>query len=422
MAQILPAAAFLVLATTVHAQNAPAGFTIDAYGGSLSNGTTMAWSPDGRLFVGTLDGSVRVIKGGVLLDMPFHQATVDNPADTVRGLLGMCLDPGFASNGYVYIYFTNPSPASHNCIRRLQPSSPGGDVSDGSETAILDLENLGSDTMHNGGCIQFAVDGKLYVAVGDNAVSEFAQSLTSRLGKILRYNADGSIPGDNPSSFAGISGSPMGEFRSIWAVGLRNPFRFALQPGTNRIFINDVGADTWEEIDDGAPGRNYGWVGGDTDGARGMAPYTDPIFQYGHSGTVPMGKAITGGVFYNPSSAQFPSSYLGLYFFSDYATGFIDTLDPATGGVAEFVTGASGPVDLQLGPDGALYYLVDKGSQGVYRVSYVARANEIGSTSGVQQSGDSSNNGKCGISGFEPLVPLALLRFVQRRRRESLAA
>jgi glucose/arabinose dehydrogenase len=404
----------LVLETAVHAQSVPEGFKVDAYGGGLSDGTDMAWSPDGRLFVAQLGGAVQVIKDGNLLGTPFHQAAVDHPANTDRGLLGLCVDPDFATNGYVYIYYTTPSPASHNCIRRLKADPPGADVSDGTETAILDLENLGSDTMHNGGALRFGGDGKLYVGVGDNAVAAFAQSLTSRFGKILRINADGSIPGDNPGSFAGIVGSPMGEFRSIWAVGLRNPFRVAFQPGTMRIFINDVGADTWEEIDDGAPGRNYGWVGGDSDGARGMPPFADPIFQYGHSGTVPMGKAITGGVFYNPALVQFPSTYLGMYFFADYVTGFIAMLDPGSPGSATtFLSGAPGPVDLQVGPDGALYYLAGRGSPGVYRVSSITRANEGDSSSG-SQTGDSSNNGKCGASGFELLPLLALRRLLRK--------
>ena len=270
MTRILSAAFLLILGATAHAQSVPSGFEVEAYGDSMTDGTTMAFAPDGRLFVGQLGGTVRVIKDGVLLGTPFHQAAVDHPADTDRGLLGVCVDPDFASNGYVYIYFTNPSPAPHNCVRRLKASPPSSDVSDGTETAIVDLEDLGSDTMHNGGGIQFGGDGKLYLAVGDNAVAAFAQSLSSRFGKLLRYNADGSIPSDNPRSFAGIAGSPMGEFRSIWAVGLRNVFRFAFQPGTMRLFLNDVGADTWEEINDGAPGRNYGWEGGNSDGARGL--------------------------------------------------------------------------------------------------------------------------------------------------------
>ena len=419
MTRILSAAFLLILGATAHAQSVPSGFKVEAYGDSVTDGTTMAFAPDGRLFVGQLGGTVRVIKDGVLLGSPFHQAAVDHPADTDRGLLGVCVDPDFASNGYVYIYFTNPSPAPHNCVRRLKASPPSSDVSDGTETAIVDLENLGSDTMHNGGGIQFGGDGMLYLAVGDNAVAAFAQSLSSRFGKLLRYNADGSIPSDNPRSFAGIAGSPMGEFRSIWAVGLRNVFRFAFQPGTMRLFLNDVGADTWEEINDGAPGRNYGWEGGNSDGARGLASFTDPVFQYGHSGTVPMGKAITGGTFYNPSQVQFPSSFVGTYFFSDYVTGFIDVLDPASPGTPiEFLSGAPGPVDLQVGPDGALYYLAGRSTRGVYRVSYVARANETGSSS-AGQVGDGKDNGKCGASGLEVLLCLAFLRLLRTRRSRT---
>src|SRR6185295_5874816 len=267
-----------------------------------------------------------------------------------RGLLGLCVDPDFAANGFVYLYFTNPAPAPHNCVRRLKASGSDPDVSDGTETAIVDLEDLGADTMHNGGAIHFGSDGKLYVAVGDNADANHSQSLNSRFGKILRYNPDGSIPGDNPVSFSNLSGSPAGDFRAIWAVGLRNPFRFAIQPGTARLFINDVGVSTWEEINDGVAGANYGWEGANTDGARAMAGFTDPVFQYGHSGAVPMGKSITGGVFYNPSTLQFPSQYVGKYFFADWGSGFIRVLDPAAPGLSgAFLDGASGPVDLSVG-------------------------------------------------------------------------
>jgi glucose/arabinose dehydrogenase len=419
MIRVLAAALVLVLGTTVAAQSVPSGFKVDAQGGPLSDGTALAVAPDGRLFVAQLEGTVRVIKDGALLATPFHTVAVDHPAGTDRGLLGLCLDPGFASNGFVYLYFTNASPAPHNCVRRLQANSPGSDVSDGTEVVIVDLENLGSDTMHNGGGIQFGGDGKLYVAVGDNAVPSFAQSITSRFGKILRYNADGSIPTDNPTTFPGIAGSPVDEFRAIWAVGLRNPFRFAFQPGTMRMMINDVGAASWEEIDSGAAGLNYGWAGGDTDGARGLPDYTDPIFQYGHSGTVPAGRAITGGVFYNPSTLRFPASYAGKYFFADYVAGFIYTLDPAAPGTATpFLQGAAGIVDLQVGPDGALYYLDKSGSPGVYRISHEAPAAAPNPPAGSPAGStiDPGHKKSCGATGLEPLLLIVLLRRFKRRR------
>lgn len=432
MAPMLTAILVLASGTTPFAQTAPTGFTVESYAAGLPGATTMAWTPDGRLLVGQLGGAVRVIKGGMLLPTPFHTAAVDSPAGTERGLLGLCVDPGFAANGYVYLYFTHPSPAPHNCVRRLKADSANPDVSDGSETPIVDLEDLGPDTMHNGGSVLFGPDGKLYIAVGDNGDSNHAQSLHSRFGKILRYNADGTIPGDNPTAFAGINGTTSGEFMAIWAVGLRNPYRMAFQPGTSRLFINDVGNATWEEINAGGAGLNYGWTGGDTDGARGMPDFTDPVFQYGHAGTTPMGRAITGGVFYPTSMTQFPASQRGRYFFADYSGGWICSIDPAAPGAAEaFLAGGGGIADLQVGPDGAMYSLTFSGN--VSRIAYSSPAPGPGPSPGpspapggggnppttVTDSGKKSKN--CGATGLEGL-PLMLLAAAGRRLRRARRA
>src|SRR5258705_13931608 len=95
----------MLLGTNAYAQSVPSGFTVEPYGGSISEGTALAWTPDGRLLVGQLNGTVQVIKDGALLGTPFHVAAVDYTAGAERGLLGICVDPGFASNGYVYLYF-----------------------------------------------------------------------------------------------------------------------------------------------------------------------------------------------------------------------------------------------------------------------------------------------------------------------------
>src|SRR5204863_5085214 len=125
----------------------------------------------------------------------------------------------------------------------------------------------------------------------------------------------GTIPTDNP-----FFGTATGTNRAIWALGLRNPFTFAVQPGTGRIFINDVGQNTFEEINDGIAGSNYGWPNseglrqpGDT--ATSIGTYRDPLFVYDHNIGPNGGCAITGGTFYNPSTAQFPGGYVGDYFF-----------------------------------------------------------------------------------------------------------
>jgi glucose/arabinose dehydrogenase len=105
---------------------------------------------------------------------------------------------------------------------------------------------------------------------------------------------------------------------------LRNPFTFAFQPGTGRLFINDVGAGSWEEINDGIAGSNYGWPTCEGNCSPPNASFRDPLFQYAHSGSISTtGCAIVGGGFYNPNTVQFPASYVGKYFFADLCSGWI---------------------------------------------------------------------------------------------------
>jgi glucose/arabinose dehydrogenase len=134
---------------------------------------------------------------------------------------------------------------------------------------------MSTATNHNGGAMNYGPDGKLYIAVGENANGANAQSFANLLGKMLRINADGSIPADNPFYLTAT-----GNNRAIWALGLRNPFTFAFQPGTGRMFINDVGQNMWEEIDDGIAGSNYGWPA--AEGPTGNSSYRSPIYWYGH--------------------------------------------------------------------------------------------------------------------------------------------
>ena len=333
------------------AATVPSGFADEIVASGIASPTAMAFAPDGRLFVCQQNGQLRVIKNGSLLATPFLSVTVNSSGE--RGLLGVAFDPSFASNGFVYVYYTATTPTIHNRVSRF---TANGDVAvPASETVLMDLETL-SATNHNGGAIHFGPDGKLYVAVGENAVGNNSQVLTNRLGKMLRVNADGSIPSDNP-----FFGSATGDNRSIWALGLRNPVTFAFQPGTGRMFINDVGQATWEEINDGIASANYGWPL--TEGPTTDPRFRAPVYAYSSaSGNVEC--AISGGAFYNPSTQQFPSSYLGKYFFADYCGNWIRTFEPATGTVETFATGLSSPVDLHVGADGLLYYLM-RGSSGV---------------------------------------------------------
>ena len=330
----------------------PASFTDVQVAGGLSNPTQMEFAPDGRIFVSQQTGQVRVIKNGTLLATPFVTLNVNSSGE--RGALGIAFDPGFASNHFVYIYYTAAS-GPHNRVSRF---TANGDVSSG-EQVLLDLPTLSSATNHNGGAIHFGSDGKLYISVGENANGGNAQSLNTPLGKMLRINSDGSIPSDNP-----FFGSTSGNNRAIWALGLRNPFTFAVQPGTGRLFINDVGQSTWEEIDDGSKGANYGWP--NTEGNTTDPNFKSPFYAYNHGGG---GCAITGGTFYNPATPGFPSEYTGDYFFADYCAGWIKRLDIASKAVTDFASGISSPTDLKTGSDGSLYY-VARGSGAIRKITY----------------------------------------------------
>jgi glucose/arabinose dehydrogenase len=339
----------------------PAGFVETQYGSNF-NGTptAMAFAPDGRLFVCLQTGQLRVIKSGALLATPFVSLSVDSSGE--RGLLGVAFDPNFSSNQFVYLYYTTSTSPVHNRISRF---TANGDVAAaGSEVILVDLDNLSSAMNHNGGAIHFGPDGKLYAGVGENANSANSQTLTNRLGKMLRYNSDGTIPADNP-----FFNTATGANRSIWALGLRNPFTFAFQPGTGRMFINDVGQSTWEEINDGIAGSNYGWPNCEGACSPTNQNFRDPLFQYGHGTSSTTGCAIVGAAFYNPPVNQFPASYLGKYFFADLCSGWIRIFDPATGTASGFATGINTPVDLQIGPDGCLYYLTRGNNGQVFKVA-----------------------------------------------------
>ena len=328
----------------------PPNFARSQVVGGLASPTAMEFAPDGRLFVAEQRGTLRVVKSGAnlatFLDI---SGRVDSAGE--RGLLGLAFDPAFSNNHYVYLYYTQRATGTtpaHNRVIRV--TARGDRAVAGSKKLILRLDNLSSATNHNGGAIHFGEDGKLYVAVGDNANGENAQSLRNLKGKMLRINKDGTIPRDNP-----FYKRATGTNRAIWALGLRNPFSFAIQPHKGKVFINDVGEQTWEEINQGAAGANYGWPR--YEGPESNPSYRSPVFAYRQGSTNTTGCAITGGAFYNPTTRQFPRGYLGDYFFADFCSGWIRRLDAATGDVTGFATGLSSTVDLKVSKGGSLYYL-----------------------------------------------------------------
>lgn len=331
----------------------PAGFHETVAFSGLSQPTAMAFAPDGRLFILEKCGRIRLSLKGKLQTAPWASIRTDCSGE--RGLLGIALDPNFIQNRYLYVHYTVPASPPFNRVARLTADPANQNVAQtGSFKPLMDLNRL-SATNHNGGEIQFGPDRRLYIGVGENAVPSYSQTLGNRLGKILRINANGTIPSDNPYfTQAG------GYNRAIWAIGLRNPYSFAFDPGDGRMFINDVGSNKFEEVNRGRAGANYGWP--NCEGRCSVSGMTNPVYQYARTTS----SAITGAAFNR--GQHFPSVYRGDYFFGDYLRRFIRRLKP-NGVVTDFHTTANSPVDIAMGPNGKLYYLsIFNGA--LYRISY----------------------------------------------------
>ena len=324
----------------------PHGFVQAPVATGLKEPTSFALAPNDRIFVAGETGVVRVIQNGHLLTKPLLKISTDHTV--LQGLGGIAVDPNFMLNHYVYIYYTVPGISPHNQVNRFTVRN--NVALPGSRTTILVLPASG-DGEHNGGSMQFGSDGDLYIGVGDNDVKSDPQSLGTVFGKILRIEPDGEIPSDNPfvNQTTGIN-------RAIWAIGLRNPFTSAVQPGTGQLFINDVGEDVWEKVNRGVAGGNYGWA--ITENATGNPLFQQPVYTYQHGPNDVNGCAITGGAFYDPPVNSFPASDRGNYFFADFCGCWIHMLDPSTGAVTDFAAKfPNHPVNLAVNHGGSLLVL-----------------------------------------------------------------
>jgi|JI10StandDraft_1071094.scaffolds.fasta_scaffold06130_12 glucose/arabinose dehydrogenase len=354
----------ILIGVSASAQTLLMGFERVPVVSGISSPTVMAFAPDSRIFVAQQNGALRVVKNGALLTTPFITlSSVSSLGE--RGLIGVALDPEFSTNGYVYLYYTTNVAPIHNRIVRY---TANGDVAlAGSEQPILELDNLSGATNHNGGALAFGLDGKLYVAVGDNANNAHPQNLDTYHGKLLRINKDGSAPTDNPF----YSEAASQQRKRVWSYGLRNPYTFSIQPVTGRIFVNDVGQSSAEEINDATTGgKNFGWP--DAEGNSTNAAYANPVYAYLHSGPQPTGCAITGGTFFNPQATTYPATYVGKYFFQDFCSPhWIYSLDLSATPTATLFGSNVGnsSVAITTGPDGNLYYL-SRGAGTLYKIIY----------------------------------------------------
>ena len=359
-------AALLLMARPAHAQTHPLGFDDVLVAGGLTQPTALVMTPSAKLLVGQRGGVIRVIDHGVLLPKPMLTLNVETFDE--QGLLGLALHPSYPSSPYLFVFytpFTGQQTGNFNRVARF--TIQADTVVAGSELLILgDIPSgLG---FHIGGCLRTTADNRLWVSIGENGLGTLAPRQPSRLeGKLLRLNLDGSAPGDNP--FYGVPGRRW----EIYQMGLRNPFRFQVQPGTLQPFVNDVGSTQWEEVNRGPAGTDFGFPTYEGVVTSPPAGVVNPIYTYRTNGN----GSITGSAFY--TGTQFPAAYVGNYFFLDHSRGQIGriVLDGANNVVATtFPWGTTagfgwgnGPVDLMMGIEGALYYTQYAGNQ-VRKITY----------------------------------------------------
>lgn len=447
----------------------PAGFQEDIVFSGLTEPTAVRFSPDGRVFVAEKSGIVKVFDSlsdttaTVVADL---RTQVHNFWD--RGLLGLALAPNFPTDPWVYVLYTfdapiggsaprwgsvggtsdgcptPPGPTADGCVvsGRLSRLQVSGNTMVGSEQVLIE-DWCQQYPSHSIGSLAFGPDGALYVSGGDGAsfnLVDYGQDGTplnpcgdppGGVGAVLTpptaeggalrsqdvrtlsdpVGLDGAILRVDPATGAGMPDNPMASSsdpnaRRIVAHGFRNPFRVTVRPGTNEVWVGDVGWNDWEEIDrldspTGAPVDNFGWPCYEGDGrqagydaanlnvcenlyAQGTGAVVAPYFRYHHNDLVlpndvcpKGGSSVAGTSFAFSSGGSYPAEYEGALFFADYTRRCIWAIPAGANGLPDiskrrtFVAGAAQPVDLQIGPGGDLFY-VDLGGT-IRRIRYFAQ-------------------------------------------------
>ena len=447
---LFAALAAALMAAGACGQSLPANFS-DALVVAVSAPTATAFTPDGRLLIASQGGSLRVFKSGALVATP---ALSFNPAASglspkicqggEQGLLGVAVDPQFTANRYVYLYYTARNGSDCSSANYTAANAPGtleatpegtysafnrkanrvsrfvlgtnanADLVDPATEVVLVDRMPARGSNHNAGDVHFGKDGLLYISIGDGGTNYNGTSPGSAggndasrdkhvlTGKILRVTRDGGVPPGNPFFANGarrcnVTGATtIGEHcEETFAWGLRNPFRFAMDPNASatRFYINDVGQGLYEEVNEGQAGADYGWNcregrhDNNTGGPCSPRPVgmVDPVYEYPRStipGTSVAGCAsITGGAFV--PDGVWPAAYDGTYLLADYVCGAMLRI-PTTGtptaaltNAFAFVTGLGGSsaTSMQFGPDVAgsgmaLYYTTYAAGGQIRKITY----------------------------------------------------
>lgn len=281
---------------------------------------THAGDQSGRIFVIEKAGRILIFQDGIQLEDPFLDIVQQvNSRDFERGLLGLAFHPNYAQNGLFFVNFTDLN--GDTVVAKYQVSGDANRAEPDSQEILLTISQPYAN--HNGGMIEFGPDGYLYIGMGDGGSAGDpqgnAQNLESLLGKILRIDVDSGTPYGIPP------GNKPGGRPEIWALGLRNPWRFSFDHVTGNLLIGDVGQNQWEEVHllpAGAISANLGW-----DYFEGTHPYEGsppnnislvfPLLEYSHGGG---NCSVTGGYTYR--GTQLPD-WQGVYLYGDYCSGAV---------------------------------------------------------------------------------------------------
>ncbi len=327
--------------------------------------TALAWAPDGRLFFAERSGAIKIATpGGVTTFATVPTVTTEaNGGYSERGLLGLALSPSFATDHYVYAFYSRQDYQTQVLVRFTDCAGTA------SAPTVLVTFPAGDDCCHKGGRVEFGRDGKLYVTLGEehaverstvNEPSSIPQDPTDVRGKILRYNPDGTIPTDNP----------FGATSPVWATGFRNPFGLAFGPdGTAFVTVNGPTGDV------GSPSTGYDLAFRVVAGGRYQWPacygYGHPVSSSGASGPACLGRpdpewssesetVVPTGATWVDSSG--PAGEAGHFVFCSYTGGMrvFTPGSPHAGVVAGSPAGTSAcRYDVVQGPDHALYFSDD---------------------------------------------------------------
>jgi glucose/arabinose dehydrogenase len=299
--------------------------------------TALAWAPDGRLFYAERAGSIKSFDGKAARLF----ASVQPSTSGERGLLGLAVSPTFTRDHFVYAFYSlADDPSRQRVVRWTDQAGTGTGL-----TTVIDNLPGGSDCCHKGGRIAFGTDGKLYVTVGENHVPSDAQNSSRLGGKVLRYNPDGTVPGDNP----------FGANNPVWAIGLRNPFGLAFS-ADGKLMVTDNGpsgdagtpGSGWDEVDLVVRGGNYQWPTCYANGQplqRSTCAGTPPTYQSGRTAIVPTGASFV--------SQRGPAGYQGDFVFCSYSEARLKVL--SSDGTRLLFNGPRCQLDVKEGPDHALY-------------------------------------------------------------------